>query len=254
MSKEYNVEYFREQLPEWKRKRDPIMVRFLYRPISFYTSVFCADRGIQANSVSIFSAVIGLTGCILLAIPSNMTGIISGLLMNVWIILDCTDGNLARNVKKQAYGEFLDAMSSYLLIGFLFLSMGFRSYFINGLLSISGECYILLGALNSVCGILMSLLYQKFILVSRELGINEKLSYDGSNSSSIMKWKTMIDMNLSVGGVLPVLILFGALFQFIEVIVVLWAAYYILEFSATTFYFIYKAVVYYKVHDSCDEK
>ena len=242
--KRYNALFFKSKLPEWKKKRDPIPVRYIYRPISFYCAAFCANHGIKANDVSNFSTIIGMIACVLLAIPSYVSGIVGGLFLNAWIILDCTDGNLARNVEKQAYGEFLDAMSSYLLIGFLYISLGYRSYYINEIIHIQNNIYLLLGALCSIFGTLMSLLYQKFVLVSKDLGFEEKLSYDGSNSNSLMKLKTTIDMNLSVGGVLPLLITFSCMFRFTEVLIILWFVYYLFEFIATVVYFVIKTQRY----------
>lgn len=238
---QYTARYFREGLPSWKHKRDPIIVKFVYRPISFYTAAFCANRNITANSVSIFSAVIGIAGCILMAIPQLITGVLGGLLLNLWLLLDCTDGNLARSVRKQKYGEFFDAMSSYILIGLLFLSLGIRTFYLGSFLKTYREIYFLIGALTSICATLMSLLYLKYIIVSNDLGIEGRLYFDGSNSSKLMSIKTKVDLNMSVGGELPIVVLFANIIGITEVVLAIWCIYYFTEFIATALYFVYKA-------------
>ena len=60
--------------------------------------------------------------------------IIGAILVNVWLLMDCTDGNIARSVKKEAFGPFADSMSSYLLVGLLCTCIGFAAYFEGGLL------------------------------------------------------------------------------------------------------------------------
>jgi len=54
----YTAEYFRKDMPEWKKKKDPIFARFFYRPVSFYISAICANMGIKANVVTIFSVFV----------------------------------------------------------------------------------------------------------------------------------------------------------------------------------------------------
>lgn len=79
----YTAQYFRDGLPEWKRRKDPVMVKLVMRPLSFYVSAFCANRG---------------------------------------------DGNLARSVKPQPFGGFVDSESSYILVALLGSCLGISAY------------------------------------------------------------------------------------------------------------------------------
>lgn len=236
----YTAKYFRDNLPEWKRKRDPLTVRFLYRPISFHTASFCANRKIGANKVSNFSTIVAIIACILIGIPIFTSGVIGGILMNFWITLDCTDGNLARQVKKEVYGEFLDAMSSYILAGFFFVAVGFRVLMMGELFPQYGAIFFLLGALTSSFENLMSLLYQKYLNVSYGYGKNDKIAYDGSNSNTLMKLRTVLDMNMSVGGIIPITVLLCCIFNVCEIIIVVWFLYYAAEFLASNVYLLHK--------------
>lgn len=234
----YTSKIFKEKLPEWKKDRDAVIDRCFYRPLSFHVAAFCANCGIKANTISGLSAIVGVVACILIGIPNPVSGTIGSLILIFWIILDDTDGNLARVVSSQPYGEYMDAMSSYILIGFLFLALGIRSFYLGTILHVPQETYLIMGALTSISGVLMSLLYQKFVQVSLAYGKNERLAFDGSNSGRLMKIKTKIDMNLSVGGILPVLITICILINTTELVVIVWFIYHLAEFIATVLYFL----------------
>ena len=134
----YTAQYFRENLPEWKRRKDPVMVKILIRPLSFYGSAFCANHGITPNTVSIFSSFIAILACSMFLFARYEFNIAGALLIFFWHILDCIDGNLARCVKPQPFGEFVDAESSYTLVGFLGVCIGISVYYTNG---VGGYCF-----------------------------------------------------------------------------------------------------------------
>ena len=52
----YTPKYFYDNLPAWKRKKDPILSRLFYRPASFLTASIFSNLGIGANTVSYYSA------------------------------------------------------------------------------------------------------------------------------------------------------------------------------------------------------
>ena len=159
----YTPFFYKSNMPEWKRKKDPVLSRIFYRPVSFALSSICANLGISANSISYFSGFLAIISC-LMFIPKiyalNLTGAI---LINVWLLLDCTDGNIARSVKKQLMGEFADGISSYILVALMCTCMSFFVYNNGGLLfSPKNQWIILIGALASTADTLMRLIYQKY--------------------------------------------------------------------------------------------
>lgn len=48
-----------------EEKKDAFVVQKFYRPLSFYGSSFAANHGISANTVSYFSVIVAIIGCIL---------------------------------------------------------------------------------------------------------------------------------------------------------------------------------------------
>ena len=160
---DYTVKYFYNSLPAWKRKKDPILSRIIYRPISFVFASFCAKIGISANTVSYFSTVEAIIACSFFLYGSHICNIIGAILINLWLLLDCIDGNLARTVKKQPFGEFADSSSSYVLVGIMGTCIGFAAYHRGGVFFEPGcEWLMLMGALGSNADSLMRLIYQKY--------------------------------------------------------------------------------------------
>lgn len=54
--------------------------------------------------------------------------------MNIWLITDSADGNMARSVGGKPYGDFIDATSSYAMVGFIFPGLGWAIYKDGGLI------------------------------------------------------------------------------------------------------------------------
>ena len=212
-------QFFRNNFPEWKRKKDPFMLRFFYRPISFYTASLCAKYGISANSVSYASSIVAVIASLLFILPYRWCHVLGGILISIWMIMDCTDGNLARSVRKQPYGEFADAMSSYILVGLMCTFMGVCAFFEGGFfISQYWPWIIVIGALASSSDSMMRLLYNKFKNTEVMMGFNE------SNSPTKEKTKMTIirefvDEEFGLSGILPPFILICAIGGWMDIVV-----------------------------------
>lgn len=242
----YTVRYFKENLPEWKRKKDPITSRFFYRPVSFVVASVAAKLGINANDVSYFSVLIAIVACVFFIIPNYIINVVGAILINIWLILDCTDGNLARSVKKQPYGDFADSISSYILVGVLGTALGLTTYFSGGLI-VEKKCIwiVLLGAIASSSDTLMRLIYQKYKSSERALADAGRLTVendkrtDNSQSNSLL---VRIESDFGIGGILPILVLLGVIFKVTDLIVLYCFAYYFLSCLVMSFKYISKAI------------
>ena len=228
--KKYTSKYFKDNLPEWKRKKDPILSRIFYRPLSFVTASICANLGISANTVSYFSILIAIASCVLIAIPNYICNIIGAILVNVWLLSDCTDGNIARSVKKQPFGEFADGISSYILVGFLCTSLGIAAFFNNGLL-IHKNCIwiVLLGTIASSSDTLMRLIYQKYKSGERELVDKKLIKLEDDKRTNKEQTTSLIvrlESDFGVGGILPLIILIGTILKMFDLIVIYCFMYY----------------------------
>lgn len=218
----YSPVYFKNSMPDWKKKKDPMVSRFFYRPLSFYVASVCASLGISANAVSYFSVFVALFGCLSFLIDNHVWHIAGAVMFNVWLLLDCVDGNLARSVKKQPFGEFADATSSYILVAFMNTCMAFAVYYDGGLFLDPGWIWILLiGALSSTGDTLMRLIYQKYLNSERELIdkgvlVPEKDIFKDHNqvtSLSVFFVETM-----GIGGILPSIIFLATIFYALDLV------------------------------------
>lgn len=226
----YTPKYFSDNLPAWKKRKDPPLSRVLYRPLSFVTASVATRFGISANTVSYCSFIIAIAACVLLIIPNRVCNIIGAIFVNLWLLSDCTDGNIARSVKKQPFGAFADSISSYLLVAFLGISLGIYDYFNDGLLVNAGNIWlVLVGAIASISDTLMRLVYNKYKISERELVDAGRIKHeverreDNNQSGSLI---VRIESDFGIGGWIPIIVLLGVIFNFVDTVTIYCCAYY----------------------------
>ena len=257
-NKKYTPKYFKDGLPEWKRIKDPFTSRIFYRPLSFITASIATRFGLTANTISYFSIFIAIFACISLIIPNYIINIIGAILVNLWLLSDCTDGNIARTVKKQIFGDFADSVSSYILVGLLCTSLGICTYFTGGAIIDKGCIWIvLLGAIASSSDTLMRLVYQKYKNSEKTLveqGIitpEEDKRTDNNETNSLI---VRIESDFGIGGILPILVLLGTIFKMNDLVVIYCFAYYFLSSIVMIMKYIRRAIKKTKENDRKEVK
>ncbi len=242
----YTAKYFYDSMPKWKRIKDPFLTRIFYRPVSFFCAAVCANNGISANTVSYVSAIVAVFACLCFIPQCYWCNIVGALLCNVWLIMDCIDGNLARGVKKQPFGVFADSMSSYILVGFVVTAMGFCAYMNGGLFIKAGSPWIILiGAVASTSDTMMRLIYQKYKATERELqdmGVMEVEHDVRLDNSQTNNWRVRLESDWGIGGVLPLFILLGTIFHALDLVILYCLVYYGGSFFAMTLSLVRKAL------------
>lgn len=243
----YSAKYFKESIPDWKRKKDPILSRVFYRPVSFYCAAITTKYGLSANTISYLSGLIGIIAC-LLFLPNNfICKIIGAILINFWLILDCTDGNIARSIKKQPFGEFADGISSYILVGLMCIMMGFSVFYTGGIIVPAGNPWIILmGALASSSDTMMRLIYQKYQSDRGKMvekGIISAERDVRTDSNSVGSFRVRVEAELGIGGILPLAIFVATIFNALDLIVLYCFAYYGLSCIVSTLLFVRKAII-----------
>lgn len=233
----YPPKYFHDGLPEWKRRKDPVLSRVFYRPVSFVLSSLFCEIGLSANMVSYLSALVAIAACacFIAGLP-----LAAATLVNAWLLLDCADGNIARCVKRERYGDFADSMSSYVCVGLMFACMGYCACRTGGAFFEQGDArVVLIGALAGSCDSLMRLLYQKYLNSGYEQGVKPTKSEDPERESGINRIRMKVDAYVSLGGFLPAAVLLAVVLEALDVVVVLWAAYYVTTFAASAIYLVH---------------
>lgn len=244
---QYSARFFKESLPAWKAKSDPHVVRYVHRPLSFYASSLFCKMGLGANNVSSISMVLAVITSSCFLLNSRIAYIAGALLVNLWLVLDCADGNIARSVKHEPFGEFHDAISGYYVFATLFLFMGVAAFRSDGLIVGQGNCWILFaGALTSVSDLLSRLIYQKFQNVAAKESIGKEYEFDLSKGpesafSKIRKLEDVIDKEFGLTGVLMPFIIVVSVFEWFDLFLIVYSAYYVLKLLGSTAYMVKKA-------------
>lgn len=249
----YTVKYFYENFPEWKRKKDSVLVRYFFRPISFVFASLFASLGFTANGVSMFSTFVAFLASAMFVIPNHICHIVGACLVAVWMILDCVDGNIARSVKKQAFGEFVDSCSSYCLIASLFICVGIAAYNSGGVLfSVGDATIVIIGALASIADPLSRLLYQKYLSCAKTYENDTNTAQ--TEKGKLRKLQDRIDKEIGLNGIFIPGIIVCALFNWLDIFAIVYCCYYVGELLVSLLYFNYKTIKYNKSHQVEENK
>lgn len=145
---------------------------YVVRPLSFYPTALFLRLGISANQatwISVFFLCIGLG---MLSAGPYWSVLLGATLVNVWLVLDFIDGNIARYQQtSSAYGEFIDALGAFLAY-FLFFAAGIGAYrnpdlllvsrYPSGATALDPAAFLVLGSWASLTAVWIRLVYQKF--------------------------------------------------------------------------------------------
>lgn len=158
----YSARQFKENFPEWKKKQCGIVTKNIHRPISFFCASLFSNLGISANWVSFISWFWAILTCCCFIVHNENMYIVGAIAVNIWLVLDCTDGNIARVVGGHPYGDFIDAASGYFIDGFFIPVVSFAAYYQGGLfIGKTNPWIMLIGAITSMCCIMQKLYYHK---------------------------------------------------------------------------------------------
>lgn len=205
---------------------------YLFRPLSFYPTALFMNNGFTANQTTWISIVALLLGCLLLAVGNYSATVAGALLLNVWVILDFVDGNIARYEKTTSrYGELIDALGAFLAhlaffaagIGFYFSHQGSQTS--EGMLPGLPAAVLILGGIASLSAIWIRLVYQKFRNTFPELDVEKHEVIEVQDRGSLYSLVLHLGHNLvNLSGLLLLLLLAAAVFDMIDVFIILLAA------------------------------
>ncbi len=119
------------------------------RRLSPYFTLAAHRAGLRPDSVTVLMVFVGVLGGITLAGPSLGWALGSALLIQLYLVLDCSDGELARVLgTSSARGVFLDRFGHYLVESLLLIALGIR-------VSQGEPAWVLVGAVTAVAAILV---------------------------------------------------------------------------------------------------
>ena len=122
--------------------------RLYMRKLSPYATLMFARHGWSPNAVTVAFIASGVAGGVLAAVPGIWAAIGVVLLFQLYLLFDCSDGELARYTRRfSATGVFLDRMGHYICEAVLLAGLGVRA---QGGFTLSGG-YVSAGLAAAVC-------------------------------------------------------------------------------------------------------
>ena len=204
--------------PPEKRSSDTLWAKIIIRQLSFYVAWLAMKLGLSAFQVSMLSLLMPV---IALGFWFTNSPLIAIILLNLWFLLDCVDGNIARARGGTQMGEFVDASSGYVMVGLSYLGLGIYLDLSHAVwMGIVAPGFTIIGALTSILSLLARLYYQKYQNVKN--AHEAEISHQIINESS---WIKVIDHNVSIGGFFTPSLLLAYFINQLPLLLVLYAAY-----------------------------
>lgn len=98
------------------------------RKVSIYFTWLAVRLGISADTVTVVMILVGLIAAGLVAIGGWTGPVIGAFLMQVYLVLDCSDGEIARCTNTESpRGVYLDRLGHYAIDATIFAAFGYRA-------------------------------------------------------------------------------------------------------------------------------
>ena len=242
----YSPKQFYLDFPKSKRKNDTIFCRFFLRPLSFVFSSFFTLLGIGANAVSIISLFFSIYSCGFLVAfyfsNLNVFFYLSIASFFVWAILDCVDGNIARSIKKEKYGDFLDAVAGYIYPGIYFSILGLCSCKTENITFLEFNNLILLLSILAGTSIITLILANKKFEENSLSYLEQSESVNKEQKNTIFNIAKRLWSEFSFGGFMPLIILLGFIFKVLNLVVLIYSICFLLLFCFGLMYLLLKTI------------
>ena len=104
---------------------EEILDLLFYRPLAYLFVKTILNTNLTPNHLTISAMIIGAIGGLLYILDSSTSLIFAGILLVVYDVLDCADGQLAR-IKKNGttIGRILDGFADYIVSIFVYIGIG----------------------------------------------------------------------------------------------------------------------------------
>lgn len=253
MKNRYSLAEIKASLTKKKNSRSSLWVQLWVRKASFPVTWLFINTGWSANKVSVLSWVQIFVAAVLLSIDSFGCRLAGVILTNLWLVLDCVDGNIARVKKTKNYmGDFFDAVAGYGPFSFTTIGLGVAAFHTTRIFSQGSEFLLmLLAGIAATANLYTRLIHQKYMnclfAAKKDLGELEQITLkDTEDKRSFSYIREQIDKNLGVAGLfMPWL--FVALFtNSFDIMLLVYSLYYLLSFAAVSVLYCMKATAFEK--------
>ena len=143
--------------------------RLYMRRVSPYATMVFARLGWSPNAVTVAFMVSGIAAGVLAAVPGLAAAVGVVLLIQLYLLFDCSDGELARYTGRiSATGVYLDRMGHYLAEAVLLAGLGVRA---QGHVTLAGG-YVSAGLAAAVCATLIKAETDGVVVARASSGLN----------------------------------------------------------------------------------
>jgi len=146
-------------------------IYFILRPLGKILIPVFIKIGTSPNQVSILSIFISIIGIIFISMGNLSNNIIGVIVLQIGLVLDMTDGDLARRLGKTSLqGELLDSVGGFLRGAILMPAIGISIYLsaenkflnLNEITELQPYIYIYIGMITSVLILLSRIISLKY--------------------------------------------------------------------------------------------
>lgn len=102
--------------------------RLYMRRLSIYVTRWLLDAPVTPNALTVLMLVVGVVAAAVAAVPNLLAAVAAALLVQLYLLLDCVDGEVARWRRvTSAAGVYLDRLGHYGAEAALFVGLGVRA-------------------------------------------------------------------------------------------------------------------------------
>ncbi len=245
----YSFKSILESLPVKKNSNSSWWVKLWVRRVSFIFTYLFINLGFSPNGVSVVSMFVALTSFICFAIPQTWALIVALICINLWLILDCVDGNIARcRKKKTVYGEFVDDIGGYYVVAFVYLAISVRAFYEGGVLINDTPMIIVIGAVSCISDVLARLINKDYGNFSMKRPDYIATDYTNESKKSLSYLRRRVGKELGISGAFMPLAILCGFFKWYDLMTLFYCAFNVFALFSTTAIYIYKADKYDKTH------
>lgn len=237
----------KKTFPEEKKTVESLYGRIIpVRKISYWFTLPLLKMNVSAFQASVISMLIAIIACMLIAVPNIVTRITGIILVPIWHVFDCVDGNIARYRKTTSdFGSAVDAICGYFIGAFLPLSLGVASWNLQlTFLNIPADIFIILGALACISEVMMRLIHQKYAFEALSVEIKTgKHIEKGDNQYELTGFnriRKMADVEMGVVGLPMFALWLCPVFNFYHILTLYYCLTKVLSLFVITGYYLRK--------------
>jgi phosphatidylglycerophosphate synthase len=167
--------------------------RLYMRRISLHATRLLVGTPVTPNTLTVLMIVAGVLAAVVLAVPGVLTAIVAALLIQLYLLLDCVDGEVARWKRvSSAAGVYLDRLGHHVSEAAIVLGLGVRA---GGGPAAGLSWWLVLGAVGALLVVLGKLESDLVVVARAGAGLPHEAEGDPRSSiGSVRRLRRLFDL------------------------------------------------------------